>query len=82
MTGIQNLFFERKVEINQLDTKNIFPYRWILTAAHCLKDKQMFMVGLGIDDNGRFSREYVILTTNQYMHPMYSSGRMQPYDIG
>lgn len=56
--------------------------RWILTAAHCLKNKMPTMVSMGIDEYGESSNCAYVSPNKQYIHPKYSKLQMQPYDIG
>lgn len=71
-----------KILIRSNWTTEKLNFRWVLTAAHCLRHNTTLTINFGIDQSGGFFDEIQVSTVNQYMHPSYSRDSMQPFDIG
>lgn len=53
----------------------MFANRWILTAAHCIENREKTKAHFGIDENGEFSEIIDIKRKNQFSHPGYDDDK-------
>ncbi|XP_050668429.1 trypsin 3A1-like isoform X1 [Leptidea sinapis] len=60
---------------------SIIHHNWVITAAHCLANRNTFVVRLGLTNLTR--AEYVVESTRKYIHPLYRENLnvVQTHDI-
>lgn len=47
-------------------------WRWVLTAAHCLRHKIKTRASFGIDSDGEFAYTTTVPSSNQHIHPLHN----------
>ncbi|KAI8441813.1 hypothetical protein MSG28_005499 [Choristoneura fumiferana] len=52
---------------------SIIHHEWVITAAHCVANRQSFVIRLGLTNLTR--PEYLVETTRKYIHPEYDEIR-------